>query len=93
MRVHLSIWPANASAVGSRSIGSGTIGLSKKYMIRAGDANKAIEAFKRSASPARLQSAQNELKWFQLTKKRHEKEPKVKEMNEEEKKKIEKEGK
>jgi wobble nucleotide-excising tRNase len=37
-------------------------------------ANKLIEAFKRSATPARLTSAQNELKWLQLTKKRHEKE-------------------
>jgi hypothetical protein len=36
------------------------------------DANKVIEAFKRSASPARLKSAQNELNWLQLTKKRHE---------------------
>jgi wobble nucleotide-excising tRNase len=36
------------------------------------DANMAIEAFKRSASTARLQSAQNELTWLQLTKKRHE---------------------
>ena len=35
MRVHFSIWPASPSAVESRSIGSGTIGLSKKYMIRA----------------------------------------------------------
>jgi wobble nucleotide-excising tRNase len=36
------------------------------------EANKQIEAFKRTASPARLVSAQNELKWLQLTKKRHE---------------------
>src|SRR6476660_3587967 len=35
MRVHFSIWLASASAVESRSIGSGTIALSKKYMIRA----------------------------------------------------------
>jgi wobble nucleotide-excising tRNase len=35
-------------------------------------ANKAIDAFKKSASASRLQSAQNELKWLQLTKKRHE---------------------
>jgi hypothetical protein len=35
MRVHFSIRPASATAVESRSIGSGTIGLSKKYMIRA----------------------------------------------------------
>ena len=35
MRVHFSIWPASATAAESRSIGSGTIGLSKKYMIRA----------------------------------------------------------
>jgi wobble nucleotide-excising tRNase len=35
-------------------------------------ANKEIDAFKRSASVSRLQSAQNELKWLQLTKKRHE---------------------
>lgn len=35
-------------------------------------ANKAIDAFKKSASASRLQSSQNELKWFQLTKKRHE---------------------
>src|SRR6476660_6252491 len=34
MRVHFSIWLASASAVESRSIGSGTIALSKKYMIR-----------------------------------------------------------
>jgi hypothetical protein len=42
------------------------------YNIAIEEANKLIESFKRSATPARLQSAQNELKWLQLTKKRHE---------------------
>ncbi|AWO87807.1 MULTISPECIES: AAA family ATPase [Bradyrhizobium] len=35
-------------------------------------ANAAIEKFKSSASAAKLQSAQNALKWLELTKKRHE---------------------
>jgi hypothetical protein len=35
-------------------------------------ANQAINAFKRSASPAKLQSASNGLKWHELTKKRYE---------------------
>jgi wobble nucleotide-excising tRNase len=43
------------------------------YNAAVEDANKQIEAFKRSATPARLISAQNEVKWLQLTKKRHEK--------------------
>jgi wobble nucleotide-excising tRNase len=37
------------------------------------EANRLIEAFKRSATPARLVSAQNQLKRLQLAKKRHEK--------------------
>jgi wobble nucleotide-excising tRNase len=43
------------------------------YNAAVEDANKQIEAFKRSATPARLTSVQNELKWLQLTKKRDEK--------------------
>ena len=35
-------------------------------------ANEAINAFKRSATPQRLPSAQNELRWLELTKLRHE---------------------
>jgi hypothetical protein len=31
-----------------------------------------VEAFKKTASPARLQSATNELRWLELAKKRHE---------------------
>lgn len=42
------------------------------YNAAVEEANKQIETFKRSATPARLTSAQNELKWLQLTKKRHE---------------------
>jgi len=42
------------------------------YNEAVAEANRAIEAFKKSASAGRLQSAQNELKWLQLTKKRHE---------------------
>jgi|tagenome__1003787_1003787.scaffolds.fasta_scaffold20986402_6 wobble nucleotide-excising tRNase len=42
------------------------------YNAAVEEANKQIEAFKRTASPARLVSVQNELKWLQLTKKRHE---------------------
>jgi wobble nucleotide-excising tRNase len=45
----------------------------RAYNTSVADANKLIETFKRSATPQRLQSAQNELKWLQLTKKRHEK--------------------
>jgi wobble nucleotide-excising tRNase len=45
----------------------------EEYNAAVEEANKQIETFKRSATPARLASAQNELKWLQLTKKRHEK--------------------
>jgi wobble nucleotide-excising tRNase len=44
------------------------------YNAAVEEANKLIEVFKRSATPARLTSSQNELMWLQLTKKRHERE-------------------
>ncbi|WP_428667583.1 AAA family ATPase [Reyranella sp.] len=36
------------------------------------NANAKIEAFKKDANPTKLQSSQNELRWLELTKKRHE---------------------
>lgn len=42
------------------------------YNAAVEEANQQIEAFRRSATAAGLISAQNELKWLQLTKKRHE---------------------
>lgn len=42
------------------------------YNAAVEETNKQIEAFKRWATPVRLTSAQNELKWLQLTKRRHE---------------------
>src|SRR4029077_16030416 len=42
------------------------------YNAAVAEANKQIDEFKHTAGPARLVSAQNELKWLQLTKKRHE---------------------
>jgi wobble nucleotide-excising tRNase len=42
------------------------------YNIAVGAANSKINLFERSATPARLQSAINELNWLELTKKRQE---------------------
>jgi wobble nucleotide-excising tRNase len=44
----------------------------QSYNAEIEETNKLIETFKKSATPARLQSAQNESKWLQLAKKRYE---------------------